>query len=99
MLHEFADVLSVATCIHRIGTSQNCSHKVIVTKKELFVQHLAALSQPHANVTHTEPVKAHVHIGLSVINTHTFCFWKHLTSRVTIGNKTLLEVIMEVFVA
>ena len=57
MLHESADVVQRlhASIILAPGTS--AVKAVIVTQQELFVEHRAALSQPHghANVGHTEP--------------------------------------------
>ena len=66
MLHKSADVVQRlhASIILAPGTSAVTA--VIVTQQELFVEHLAALRQPHANVAHTEPIQAHayVHKGL-----------------------------------
>ena len=55
MLHESADVVQRlhASIIFAPGTSAVTA--VIVTQQELFVEHRAALCQPHANVAHTEP--------------------------------------------
>ena len=56
MLHESADVVQWlhASIIFAPGTSAVTA--VIVTQQELFVEHLAALHQPHAIVAYTEPI-------------------------------------------
>ena len=56
MRHESADVVQRlhASIIFAPGTSAVTA--VIVTQQELFVEHRAALCQPHANVAHTEPM-------------------------------------------
>ena len=66
MLHESADVVQRlhASIIFAPGTSAVTA--VIVTQQELFVEHQAALCQPHANVAHTEPRHIHVSKALAI---------------------------------
>jgi hypothetical protein len=66
VLHESADVVQRlhASIILAPGTSAVTA--VIVTQQELFVEHRAALCQPHANVAHTEPRHIHVSKALAI---------------------------------